>query len=147
MRSSAAGESFIRAFEDVTTDGLLDVEPAVVPGGAVMAGEQVLSIEELARRFSVSTKTISRWRDHGLVAQRYTVDGRRRVGFLASAVERFIRENPLRIERGSKFSQLNDDEHEKIVSWARRLAVAGACPADVHRRIAERLGRSVETIR
>lgn len=147
MRSSAAGESFIRAFEDVTTDGLVDAEPAVVPGGAVMAGEQVLSIEELARRFSVSTKTISRWRDHGLVAQRYTVDGRRRVGFLASAVERFIRENPLRIERGSKFSQLNDDEHEKIVSWARRLAVAGACPADVHRRIAERLGRSVETIR
>ena len=100
MRSSAAGESFIRAFEDVTTDGLVDAEPAVVPGGAVMAGEQVLSIEELARRFSVSTKTISRWRDHGLVAQRYTVDGRRRVGFLASAVERFIRENPLRIERG-----------------------------------------------
>ena len=147
MRSSAAGESFIRAFEDVTTDGLVDAEPAVVPGGAVMAGEQVLSIEELARRFSVSTKTISRWRDHGLVAQRYTVDGRRRVGFLTSAVERFIRENPLRIERGSKFSQLNDDEHEKIVSWARRLAVAGACPADVHRRIAERLGRSVETIR
>jgi len=147
MRSSAAGESFIRAFEDMTTDGLVDAEPAVVPGGAVMAGEQVLSIEELARRFSVSTKTISRWRDHGLVAQRYTVDGRRRVGFLASAVERFIRENPLRIERGSKFSQLNDDEHEKIVSWARRLAVAGACPADVHRRIAERLGRSVETIR
>jgi len=31
--------------------------------------EDVLSIEELARRFNVSTKTISRWRDHGLVAE------------------------------------------------------------------------------
>jgi len=109
--------------------------------------EDVLSIEELARRFNVSTKTISRWRDHGLVAERFTIGGRRRVGFLASAVERFIRDNPLRIERGSRFSQLSDEEHDKIVGWARRLAVAGACPADVHRRIARRLGRSVETVR
>jgi len=62
-------------------------------------------------------------------------------------VERFIHDNPERIERGSRFSQLSDEEHEKIIDWARRLAVAGAAPADVHRRIAARLGRSVETIR
>ncbi len=115
--------------------------------GVVPAGESVLSIEELARKFNVSTKTISRWREHGLVAQRYVVGGRKRVGFLSSAVDRFIRTNPLRIERGSRFSQLSDEEHEKIINWARRLAVAGACPADVHRRIAQRIGRSVETIR
>jgi RNA polymerase primary sigma factor/RNA polymerase sigma factor len=53
----------------------------------------------------------------------------------------------VRIDRGSRFSQLSDEEHDKIVSWARRLALAGACPADVHRRIAARLDRSVETIR
>lgn len=109
--------------------------------------EEVLSIEDLARRFNVSTKTISRWRDHGLVAQRFTVGGRRRVGFLASAVERFIQDNPLRIERGSRFSQLSPEEHDKIIAWAKRLAMAGACPADVHRRIARRLDRSVETVR
>jgi RNA polymerase primary sigma factor/RNA polymerase sigma factor len=150
MRSSASGEEFVRLF----SDGGSAVEPGDSGCGFVPAddevaapGEQVLSIEDLARRFNVSTKTISRWRDHGLVARRYMVDGRRRVGFLASTVERFIRENPLRIERGSRFSQLSDEEHEKIVSWARRLAVAGACPADVHRRIAARLGRSVETVR
>lgn len=111
------------------------------------AGDEVLSMEDLAQRFNVSTKTISRWREHGLVAQRFSVAGRRRVGFLASTVDAFVRSNPLRIERGSRFSQLSDDEHGKIVSWARRLALAGACPADVHRRIAGRLGRSVETIR
>jgi len=115
--------------------------------GDLPAGEEVLSIEELASRFSVSTKTISRWRDHGLVAQRYVVGGRRRVGFLASTVERFIRGNGSRIERGRRFSQLSGEEHDRIISWARRLAVAGACPADVHRRIAKRLDRSVETIR
>jgi len=119
----------------------------VIMAGPPPAGEQVLSIEDLARRFNVSTKTISRWRDHGLVAQRHLVDGRRRVGFLSSTVERFIHDNPLRIERGSRFSQLSNDEHDKIILWARRLATAGACPADVHRRIAARLDRSVETIR
>lgn len=109
--------------------------------------EAVLSIEDLARRFNVSTKTISRWRDHGLVAQRVVIDGRKRVGFLASAVERFVQENPTRVQRGSSFSQLSQDEHDRIIAWAKRLAVAGACPADVHRRIARRLNRSVETIR
>ena len=120
---------------------------ADAPFAEVPHGEEVLSIEDLARRFNVSTKTISRWRDHGLVAQRFSVGGRRRVGFLSSAVDAFVRSNPLRIERGSRFSQLSDEEHGQIISWARRLALAGACPADVHRRIAARLGRSVETIR
>jgi RNA polymerase primary sigma factor/RNA polymerase sigma factor len=127
--------------------GGLAATAAVSVDSAPPPGDEVLSIEDLARRFNVSTKTISRWRSHGLVAQRYVVDGRRRVGFLASAVNRFVDDNPLRIERGARFSQLSGDEHDKIVAWARRLAVAGACPADVHRRIAQRLGRSVETIR
>jgi RNA polymerase primary sigma factor len=144
---------FVRLYGDGESGGLVagddgrQVDLCARGGIAVPAGEQVLSIEDLAKQFNVSTKTISRWRDHGLVAQRYVVGGRRRVGFLASAVERFIRDNPLRIERGSRFSQLSDEEHDKIVSWARRLALAGACPADVHRRIAARLDRSVETIR
>jgi RNA polymerase primary sigma factor len=151
MRSNASGD-FLRLFLEEganTAAGGDPAAPAATVGadGTVPAGESVLTIEELARRFNVSTKTISRWRDHGLVAQRYSVGGRRRVGFLASAVERFIRDNPVRVERGSRFSQLSTEEHEKIVAWARRLAVAGACPADVHRRIAQRLSRSVETIR
>lgn len=108
---------------------------------------EVLSIEELSQRLSVSTKTISRWRDRGLVARRYDIGGRNRVGFLGSDVDQFIQSNPVRIERGSRFTQLTTTEHEHIISWARRLAAAGACPADVHRRIAKRLNRSVETIR
>lgn len=114
---------------------------------SISTNEQVLSLEDLARRFNVSTKTISRWRTHGLVAQRYSVDGRRRVGFLASTVERFLRTNASRVERGRRFSQLSTEDHDKIIAWARRLAAAGASPADVHRRIAKRLDRSVETIR
>jgi len=151
MRSNPDGE-FVRLFME-ERDGIAPVTaerplPESVDTSAVVPpGERVLSIEDLARQFNVSTKTITRWREYGLVAQRYLVGGRKRVGFLSSTVERFIRDNPERIERGSRFSQLSDEEHEKIIDWARRLAVAGAAPADVHRRIAARLGRSVETIR
>jgi len=147
--SAAQAAPRLRAFlgDDFGTgSGQCGFQPGVADG-EVPAGDEVLSIEDLAARFNVSTKTISRWRDHGLVAQRYVVAGRRRVGFLASAVERFVHDNPLRVERGTRFSQLSPDEHERVIAWARRLARAGACPADVHRRIAARLHRSVETIR
>ncbi|MFM7034714.1 MAG: sigma-70 family RNA polymerase sigma factor [Planctomycetia bacterium] len=140
MRSNMS-DSIVRLVRDEQTRN----EP--VGGIEMPVNEPVLSIEELARQFNVSTKTISRWREHGLVAQRYSVGGRKRVGFLASTVQRFINNNPSRIERGSRFSQLSDEEHDKILAWARRLSAAGACPADVHRRIASKLGRSVETIR
>jgi len=130
------------------SDALHDSASIHAPGlNCPEPSEEVLSIEDLAKRFNVSTKTISRWRDHGLVAGRYRVGGRTRVGFLAGTVERFIQSNPLRIDRGSRFSQLTGDEKERILAWARRLATAGASPADTHRRIASRLNRSVETIR
>jgi len=142
------GRDFLRLYLDGGESALASGQLADGPDAVgVPTGEQVLSIEELARQFNVSTKTISRWREHGLVAQRYIVAGRRRVGFLASTVERFMRSNGSRIERGRRFSQLSAEEHDNIISWARRLALAGACPADVHRRIAKRLDRSVETVR
>lgn len=147
MRSNSTGP-FMSLFSDdrAAAEHAEAVTNPATPA-APLAHEEVLSIEDLAKRFNVSTKTISRWREHGLVAQRYEVGGRKRVGFLASAVEQFIAANPGRIERGARFSQLSPDEHDRIIAWARRLAAAGACPADVHRRIAGRLHRSIETIR
>ena len=40
-----------------------------------------------------------------------------------------------------------DGERNAIIDDARRLAHAGGCPAEVTRRLAKRMGRSVETIR
>ena len=102
MRSNASTNDFVRLYLDGLETGSAGLPASLGDQGGpssreVYTAEEVLSIEELAQRFSVSTKTISRWREHGLVAQRYVVDGRRRVGFLASAVERFVRSNPLRV--------------------------------------------------
>lgn len=120
-------------------------ESADVPAEA--AGEQVITVEELAKRFNVSTKTISRWRCQGLVSRRFVLDGRKRVGFLQSSVERFVEQNRERVQRGSSFSQMTEDERSAIIERGRRLARAGACPADVTKRLAEKTGRSAETIR
>jgi RNA polymerase primary sigma factor/RNA polymerase sigma factor len=110
-------------------------------------GEQVLTVEELAKQFNVSTKTISRWRELGLVSRRLVFDGRKRVGFLRSSVDRFVKNNHERVARGARFSQLTDEQRREIIDRARRLASAGGCQSEISRRLAKRAGRSVETIR
>ena len=111
------------------------------------AGQRVLTVDELAQQFKVSTKTISRWRQQGLISRRFVMDGRKRIGFLQSSVDRFVAENRDRVERGGQFSQLDQKERAMIISRARRLARAGGCPADVAKRLARKMGRSTETIR
>ena len=120
-------------------------DSASVPADA--AGEQVLTVETLAKHFNVSTKTISRWRRHGLISRRFVLDGRKRVGFLQSSVDRFVEHNQERVHRGARFSQLTDEERAAIIERARRLARAGGRPSEVTKRLARKTGRSAETIR
>jgi RNA polymerase primary sigma factor len=114
---------------------------------AAKAGERVLTVDELSKLFKVSTKTISRWRQQGLVSRRFVFDGRKRVGFLKSSVDHFVSRNEDRVRRGARFSQLTEEERGEIVDRARRLANAGGNLAEVTKRVASRMGRSVETIR
>ena len=98
--------------------------------------------------FNVSTKTISRWRQQGLVSRKFIFDGgRKRVGFLHSSVDHFVKHNRDKVKRGERFSQLTKHDKDEIIDRARRLARAGGCPAEVTRRIAKSMSRSVETIR
>ena len=89
--------------------------------------EPVHTVEDLSKMFKVSTKTISRWREQGLVSRRFIFDsGRKRVGFLQSSVDRFVARNTDRVRRGERFSQLSTGERNEIIDRARRLAQAGA---------------------
>ncbi|MFN5950976.1 MAG: RNA polymerase subunit sigma-70, partial [Pirellulaceae bacterium] len=81
--------------------------------------EQVHTVESLSKMFNVSTKTIARWRDQGLVSRRFVADGRKRIGFLNSSVERFVAGNRERIARGERFSQMTEEERSEIVERAR----------------------------
>ena len=110
-------------------------------------GEEVMTVEDLAKKFSVSTKTIARWREAGLVSRRLVFDGRKRVGFLRSSVDRFVRANPRRVERGARFRQLTETERAELIAEARRLGTEGVDRSEATRRLAERMGRTVETVR
>lgn len=133
-----AGHDLRLFVEDLSESASISVENA---------GEKVMTVEQLAKEFNVSTKTISRWRRHGLISRRFVMDGRKRVGFLQSSVEKFVEQNRDRVRRGSQFSQLSEVERSEIVERARRFAQAGACPADVTKRLAAKMNRSIETIR
>ncbi len=109
--------------------------------------EPVHTVDEVSKMFNVSTKTISRWREQGLVSRRFVFGGRKRVGFLHSSVERFVSLNKDKVQRGERFSQLSEEEKNEIIERARRMAHAGGCPSDITRRVAKHMNRSVETIR
>lgn len=136
--------------EDLIPDLLSFIED--LSDSAKLAADEVPqpvhTVDDLSRMFNVSTKTISRWRQQGLVSRKFVFDGgRKRVGFLHSSVDQFIKGNRERIRRGEKFSQLSDEDRQEIIEHARRLIKVGGCPADVTRRIAETMDRSIETIR
>lgn len=116
-----------------------------LPAEAV--GEQVLTVEDLAKQFNVSTKTIARWREAGLVSRKLVFDGRKRVGFLRSSVDRFVRANQERVERGARFRQLSDEERAELLAHARRLADEGHSRPESIRLLVDRTGRTADTVR
>ena len=111
------------------------------------AGQPVLTVEEVSRKFNVSTKTVDRWRKRGLVSRRFRFGNRTRVGFLSSSLDKFVNEHHDEIDRGSRFTQLSENEREDIILHARKLARGGACVTEISKRLAKSFDRSPETIR
>ena len=114
---------------------------------ASAAGERVLTVDELARRFRVSRKTVSRWRRRGLIGRQRLFDGRPRIGFLQSSVDRFVADNAERVRRGARFSRMKDKQRKQMIERARCLAQACGGPGKVTMRVAQETGRSLETVR
>ena len=111
------------------------------------AVEPMLTLDQISKQFNVSTKTVGRWRVRGLVGQRVIIKGRQLLAFPKSVVEGFLTTHQKHVERGSRFSHLTDDEKADILRRARRLCRSGGCLTEISKRIASKLGRSVETIR
>jgi RNA polymerase sigma factor (sigma-70 family) len=124
--------------EDLSASANLPVEHA---------HETVLTVDDVSQKFNVSTKTVDRWRKRGLVGRRFRFGNRSRIGFLSSSVDRFVKDHKDEVRRGSRFSQLSEDEREEMVRKARRLARYGACPSEVSKRLSKTFDRSPETVR
>ena len=110
--------------------------------------QPVLDIADVTDRFNVTSKTIQRWRRKGLSARRFVfADGKRRVGFLLSSVERFFAANRDTVAGATNLSQVQASERDEILRRAHRLATqCGCCPSEIARRIARKLNRSPATI-
>ncbi len=125
---------------------LIEALGGVVP--SVEPTDDLVTLDQLASQLNVSTRTIRRWRKLGLVGRRILRGGKRQVVYQREVIDRFLASHEQRVERGSKFSQMSDEERESILRWARRMSrVCGSTLTEVSRRIARRLGRSVEAIR
>ncbi|MCH7814821.1 MAG: RNA polymerase subunit sigma-70, partial [Planctomycetes bacterium] len=105
--------------------------------------------EELADRLSVSTKTIRRWRQRGLMGIRAVFDdGVSRQVFLTATIERFCKQHDALVRRGAAFKQLSSGEKERIVIRARELlAVKRTKLHAVACQISSETNRAVETVR
>ncbi|MBI1825025.1 MAG: sigma-70 family RNA polymerase sigma factor [Planctomycetes bacterium] len=112
-------------------------------------GEDCKTHAELASELKVSTKTIRRWRDRGLLGLRVVYpDGVNRLAFCRGTIDRFVEKNRELVERGAAFTQLSDKERDQIVALARKLVAEN--PVKLHaaaKQIAEETGRAVETVR
>ncbi|HVP11074.1 MAG TPA: sigma-70 family RNA polymerase sigma factor [Phycisphaerae bacterium] len=132
---------------------LLDELTLATPLPAQFAKGRLYDVDAMARRFNVSTKTISRWRDRGLAGCWFVSgngDGTAKpcLAFSERTVECFVSRNRELVRRGGAFQFMSADEKSYIVSRARELVAAERCGLHaVTSRIAEETGRAVETIR
>lgn len=105
--------------------------------------------QQIADELDVSTKTIRRWRNRGLMGIRVVFeDGVSRLAFLQRTVDRFVIQNKDLVAKGSSFKQLSAVERKRIVERARELR--SNRPIKLHavaRIIAEEMGRAIETVR
>jgi len=76
--------------------------------------EEVWTVEQLSRQFNVSTKTVDRWRNRGLVSRRFLFGNRKRVGFLRSSVERFLARQGISADQVCGFSRLTDEDRIEL---------------------------------
>ncbi|MFA5422959.1 MAG: sigma-70 family RNA polymerase sigma factor [Phycisphaerae bacterium] len=111
--------------------------------------EQVYTIEQVAEKMNVTTKTVNRWRRRGLLARKYTFqDGARRLAISQSSLGKFLSENQGLADKATVFSRLSDELKDSVVEQVKKLAEQG----DITRQqaiklVAENTGRGRETIR
>lgn len=111
--------------------------------------EPWVSHSDIAGELRVSTKTVRRWRDRGLMGIRVVCeDGVNRLAFLRRTIDRFVAQHHEVVARGAAFKQLSGSERDSIVRRARELVAER--PIKLHtaaKIIAAETGRAIETVR
>ena len=84
--------------------------------------EAIFTVDQLADRFNVSTKTIRRWKKYGLTGKVYIFeDGRKRIGFTETAVCSFEQDQADRVQQAGRFSLVTPQQKQQIQTLAQEL--------------------------
>ena len=116
---------------------------------SLAANSDVLTYNDIAKKFDVSIRTVERWRKKGLIARRYVFgDGVKKIGFEQSSLNKFIEKNPQLVAKAGSFKRLGKNEKDGVLKLAKRLAREDELSrADVINHIAGESGRARDTIR
>lgn len=117
--------------------------------GAADLPEGCVGVETLQQRWSVSRKTVERYRRRGLMA-RWVVgaDGQTRLAFTPRAVEAFERRLGTRLESAARFERMDEAMRARLIARARRYrARLGWSLNQAAARLAARFHRSHEGVR
>lgn len=111
--------------------------------------EKIYTIDELAKIFGISNKTLSRWRKKGLMARKFVFeDGRKRFGFTQSRVDEFVKKNPSLVSKAKMFHRVTEKQKRTIIAKAERLAANEKLSRyQVIEKIVSQTNRAHETIR
>ena len=111
--------------------------------------QKIYTIEELAETLGISTKTIHRWRERGLIARIFIFnDGKRRFGFSQSTVDTFLKATPDLAAKAKRYSRLTDEQKQQIIKQAEKLtADTDLSRYQIINRISAETGKCHETIR
>ena len=116
---------------------------------AAQQGEKIYSIDQLAAKLNVSTRTIERWRKKGLLCREYLFGGNvPQVGFTASVVEKFVAAHPELVKKASQFSTVSPATKQSIIEMVQQLGSDGSLSRTaVIKKTAAHFKRAPETIR
>ncbi|MEO1717730.1 MAG: hypothetical protein AAFR76_11530 [Planctomycetota bacterium] len=107
-----------------------------------------LSADELCEKWSVSRKTIERYRRRGLLSRRVVgPGGKPRVAYMPEAVAAFEAREPQKLRAATTFSRLEPEVRDRVIAEAREHAREGKSLNQAALSIAERIGRGHETVR
>lgn len=111
--------------------------------------ENIYTIDELAETLEVTTKTIGRWRDKGMLAKKFVFDdGRKKLAVTETELQRFLKEHPDLAERAKGFGRLSEDEKRQVIEKAKALAKNSKFSRrQVIKKVAQEMGRGIETVR
>ncbi len=119
------------------------------PTDAAEEEEPLYTIQDVAEMYSVSVRTVHRWRRRGLVARKYRFpDGRTRVGIRKNALDRFEDLYADRLERSRHFSRMSPEERARAIALVTELRrEEDLSTTRAAARVAEELGRAPESVR